>query len=61
MEPLFTIIIQFFLVGKKTIFFYKRWFGNKIFVVYDILNEDGLFMDFNTFNLINLWDEGTFP
>ena len=59
MEPLFTIIIHF-LVGKKTIL-YKRWFGNKTFVVYDILNEDGSFMDFNNFNQINLWDEGTFP
>ena len=48
MEPLFynTNI----LVGKKPIF-YKRWYENKIFVVNDILNKHGSFMDLNTFNL----------
>ena len=42
-----------FLGGKKPFFFYKRWYENKIFVVSDILNEDGYFMDLITFNLIN--------
>ena len=49
MEPLF--YNTNFLVGKKPIF-YRRWYENKIFVVNDILNEDGSFMDYNTFNLI---------
>ena len=48
MEPLF--YNKIFLVGKKPIFFYKRWYENKI-VVNDIFNEDGSFMNFNTFNL----------
>ena len=49
MGPLFYNTI--FLVDKKPIFFYKRWYVDKIFVVNDILNEDDSFMDFNTFNL----------
>ena len=48
MEPLFYYTI--FLVSKKPIF-YKRWYENKFFIVNYILNEDGSFMDCNTFNL----------
>ena len=42
-------IIQIFSSEKPI--FYKWWYENTIFVVSDILNENGSFIDFHTLNL----------